>query len=105
MKLDDLLEADQSGPNLDPQIVAALNLFGFVNVSYSLYFKPGAGPAPYVGIIVGIKSDGTNHTWTGTGNTPTEAEADTIDALSKWILNQQYAYYPTASHTGPGATP
>lgn len=99
MKLDDLLSVDSTtAGSLDPDLISALTVFGFVNISYSLYHR-STSPPPYVGILAGVKSDGTGHQWTGTGNTPEEAQLDAIDSLAKWLMNQPIPYYPTAGVT------
>ena len=85
MKLDDLLVHDASiDQPLDPDLVKALEAHGFVHISFSLYQR---GPV-YVAIIGAVKSDGTGHTWIGSGKSADEAEMDAVDALSKWMINQ-----------------
>jgi hypothetical protein len=85
MKLDDLIAADQTVINLDPDVISVLIAFGFTSASYTLYSHT---TLKYVGTIEGVRADGTKHTWIGTGTTPEEAEADALDALAKWILGQ-----------------
>lgn len=95
MKLDDLIAKDTDpGIQLDAVVVSALNVFGFSHVTYSLYMR-STPPPPYVGIIVGIRKDGTSHTWTGTGTDAEEARINAIDSLAKWVLNKPIPYYPT----------
>ena len=87
MKLDDLISADTlSYPgDLDSDLIAAMNAFGFVTVTYTLFQK---APTNFVGVITATKADGSGHTWVGSGNDPDEAELNAIDALSKWMINQ-----------------
>ena len=82
MKLDDILQADNTTTAmLDPALLKALSVFGFVGVTYQLYHS-NSGVYTYVGVIEGTRKDGSTHTWTGTGSTPDDAQDDVIDALA-----------------------
>lgn len=97
MKLDDLIQADNTAP-LDEDMTNALSVFGFSNCTYSLYQKQPSGE--YVGVLSGEKPDGSTMNWIGTGKTPDDAYDEAVDALAKWILNQPIPFWPA-----PGATP
>lgn len=93
MRLDDLLEADATTHPIDPDILAALNAFGFVTATYTLYQKQPAGD--FVVAIMAERADGSSMSWFGSGKTPDEAQIDAIDACAKWILNQPVPFWPT----------
>lgn len=85
MKADDLVAADATEVTMDPDLLSAMQALGFRSATYSLFSHP---TRKWVATIKGVFPDGTDRTWIGTGDTPDEAEAEVIDALSKWILNQ-----------------
>lgn len=84
MKLDDLLDADNS--DLDEDLLAALTMLGFVDASYTLYQRKPS--SDFVAVITGHYHDGSAINWIGQGTTPEDARTNAIDAIAKWILNQ-----------------
>lgn len=91
MKPDDLLAHDAAPDSVDEDLTGALAAFGFVSVTGTLFYHPTKG---WLYTIAATNNSGHSLTWIGIGKTPADAEQDAIDALAKWILNQQIPSVP-----------